>query len=148
LEQLTAGHQDAVLEFELVNRDYFAEFSTDRGDAFFAGYPARHAAVLAMQAAGTDFFHLIIDDDGATILGRVNLVDVKDGEAELGYRISRDAAGRGVATEAVGQVCRLAPGYGLRRLRAETSPDNHASRKVLLRNGFTEAAGVFTRDLR
>ena len=38
-------------------------------------------------------------------------------------------------------------GYGLRRLRAETSPDNHASREVLLRNGFTQDGDVFTRDL-
>jgi ribosomal-protein-alanine N-acetyltransferase len=51
---------------------------------------------------------------------------------------ARDFAGRGLATEAVGRVCRLARSeYGLRRLRAATTTDNAASRAVLLRNGFT-----------
>lgn len=136
LQQLTAEHEDAVLEFETVNREYFAAAIPDRGDDFFADYPARHAALLRLQAEGTDLFHVLLTDDGV-VAGRVNLVCVEDGEAELGYRIGRDFAGRGVATEAVRQVCRRArQEYGLKRLRAETSAGNHASQKVLLRNGF------------
>lgn len=135
LIRLAPEHRDAVLEFETVNRAYFAAAVPDRGDEFFAGYPARHAALLAMQEAGTDFFHLVLTDEGA-IAGRVNLVEVEDGEAELGYRIGWAYAGCGVATEAVRQVCALAHQYGLTRLRAGTAADNHASQKVLLRNGF------------
>jgi hypothetical protein len=48
LKQLTAEHADAVLQFETVNRGYFAAAVPDRGDDFFADYPARHAALLAM----------------------------------------------------------------------------------------------------
>jgi ribosomal-protein-alanine N-acetyltransferase len=137
LEQLTAQHRDAVLVFETANRDYFAAAVPDRGDDFFTDYAARHAGLLAMQAAGTDFFHVIVTEDGA-IAGRVNLVRISDGEAEVGYRIGRDFAGRGLATETLGRVCELArTAYGLRRLRAATTMDNHGSRKVLLRNGFT-----------
>lgn len=136
LEQLTAAHLDAVLEFETVNRDYFADSIPDRGDDFFADYPARHAALLRLQAGGTDLFHVVVTDDGA-IAGRVNLVNISNGEAEIGYRVGRDFAGRGLATEAVRRACHLAgTEYGLRRLRAETDVDNHGSRKVLLRNGF------------
>jgi len=136
LEQLTAEHLDAILEFETSNRDYFSAAVPDRGDGFFANYPARHASLLAMQAAGTDIFHVLVVDDGA-IAGRVNLVDIANGEAELGYRIGRAFAGRGLATEAVGRACVLARStYGLRRLRAATTADNHASRTVLQRNGF------------
>jgi RimJ/RimL family protein N-acetyltransferase len=137
LRQLTAEDLDAILQFETVNRDYFAAAVPDRGDDFFQNYPARHAALLAMQAARTDRFHVLLADDG-TIIGRVNLICICDGEAELGYRIGRDFAGRGLATEAVRRACDLARcAYGLKRLRAATTVDNHGSRKVLLRNGFT-----------
>lgn len=136
LEPLAAGHQDAVLEFETANREYFRATISDRGDAFFADYPAHHAELLARQDAGTDRFHVLITDDG-TIAGRVNLFRIADGEAELGYRVGRDFAGRGLATDAVRQVCELARAeYGLTRLRARTTDDNAASTAVLLRNGF------------
>ncbi|HEX6682025.1 MAG TPA: GNAT family N-acetyltransferase [Candidatus Limnocylindrales bacterium] len=137
IQRVTAEHRDAILEFETVNRDYFAASVPDRGDGFFADYPSRHADLLAWQAAGTDLFHVLITEDGR-VAGRVNLVGIAGGEAEVGYRIGRDFAGRGLATEAVASVCRLArTEYGLKRLRATTSPDNLASRAVLLRNGFT-----------
>ena len=137
LQQLTADHLDAVLAFETVNRDYFAATIPDRGDEFFADYPTRHAELLRLQAEGTDLFHLLLTNDG-TIAGRVNLLCISDGSAELGYRVGRDFAGRGVATEGVRRVCVLADqDYGLARLQAETGIGNHASQKVLLRNGFT-----------
>ena len=156
LQQLSAEHLDAVLEFETVNRKYFAATIPDRGDDFFADYPARHAKLLGFQAAGTDFFHVLLADDG-TIIGRVNLVRIADGEAELGYRIGGDFVRRGVATEGVRRICDLArSAYGLKRLRASTTTDNHGSRTVLLRNGFTivgeitlsgRAGNLFARDL-
>ncbi|MEV0606557.1 GNAT family N-acetyltransferase [Polymorphospora rubra] len=156
LQQLGAGHRDAVLDFETANRDYFAATVPDRGDDFFTDYPARHTALLAMQEAGTDRFHVLTADDG-TIIGRVNLTHISSGEAEIGYRIARDFAGRGLATEAVRQACHLArSAYGLERLRAATTTDNHGSRTVLLRNGFTivgettlggRPAHRFTREL-
>jgi ribosomal-protein-alanine N-acetyltransferase len=149
LVRLTAEHCDAVLAFETANREYFAATVADRGDEFFANYPARHAALLAYQEAGTDFFHLVLTGDGA-IAGRVNLVEADGGDAELGYRIGWAYAGCGVATEAVRQVCALAAGYGLTRLRAGTAADNIASQKVLARNGFravgqTAAGGLLFR---
>ena len=67
---------------------------------------------------------------------RVNLVDLADGSAELGYRIAERAAGRGLATSAVRRVCGLAStDYGLTSLRAATAPDNLASQAVLTPGG-------------
>lgn len=100
LERLTEQHRDAVLEFETANRAYFAAAVPDRGDEYFADYSARHAGLLAMQAAGTDHFHVLVMEDG-TIAGRVNLTNILNNEAEVGYRIGRDFAGRGLATAAV-----------------------------------------------
>ncbi|UUN25050.1 GNAT family N-acetyltransferase [Streptomyces sp. FIT100] len=137
LQRLRADHAPALLAFERENRAYFAASVPDRGDDYFARFDERHGALLAEQATGLCHFHLLVGGDGE-VLGRVNLVDVADGAAELGYRIAEHAAGRGLATAAVGQVCALAAEeYGLTALRAVTTLDNAGSRSVLARSGFT-----------
>lgn len=142
LERLTAGHAGALLAFERANREWFARSVPDRGDAYFAGFAAQHRALLAEQDAGTCHFHVVLDERGE-LVGRVNLVDVADGAAELGYRVGESAAGRGVATAAVAAVCRpAATTYGLRTLIAVAALDNPASRAVLTRSGFIAVADV------
>lgn len=138
LERLRAEHAPAVLAFERAHRAHFARTVPDRGDAYFtpAGFAARHAALLAEQDAGVCHFHVALEN--GTLVARVNLVDVADGSAELGYRVGADATGRGVATAAVAGICRLAArSYGLTTLTAATTLDNPASLRVLTRNGFT-----------
>ncbi|WP_189861333.1 GNAT family N-acetyltransferase [Streptomyces poonensis] len=142
LERLRADHADALLAFERENREYFARSIPDRGDAYFAEFAARHRALLDEQDAGVCHFHVVLDGDGE-LTGRVNLVDVEAGAAELGYRIGERAAGRGTATAAVREVCRLAAtAYRLSALTAITTLDNGASQTVLLRNGFTAAEDI------
>ncbi|MFJ9032550.1 GNAT family N-acetyltransferase [Streptomyces sp. NPDC102274] len=136
LERLRADHADALLVFERENRGYFARSVPDRGDTYFVEFASRHSALLAEQDAGLCHFHVLMDDRG-NLAGRVNLVDVEEGAAELGYRIGESAAGRGVATAAVEEVCRLAAtAYRLSALTAVTTLDNPASMAVLARNGF------------
>lgn len=135
IERLRADHAAALFDFELGNRAYFAESITDRGDEYFADFDRRHAELLAEQEMGTCHFHLVMQGD--EVVGRVNLVDVADGTAELGYRIAEKAAGKGLATAAVRQVSELAwNSYGLTRLRAGAAKANVGSRKVLERSGF------------
>ncbi|MWA11018.1 GNAT family N-acetyltransferase [Streptomyces sp. BA2] len=142
LQRLRADHAPALLAFERENRAYFAKYVPDRGDAYFADFDARHASLLAEQAAGACHFHVLVDAEGA-VVGRVNLVDVADGEAELGYRIAERAAGRGLATGAVRQVCGVAGAeYGLAALRAATDAGNEGSRAVLVRAGFVVVGEV------
>ncbi|MFD9689411.1 GNAT family N-acetyltransferase [Kitasatospora sp. NPDC059088] len=139
LEPLRPDHAAAVLAFELANRAWFARTVPDRGDAYFtaAGFAERHDALLAEQAEGTGRFHLVLGPDGA-LVGRINLVDLVDGSAELGYRVAESAAGQGLAKAAVALVCRLAAdAYGLHALTAATTLDNPASRAVLTGSGFT-----------
>jgi ribosomal-protein-alanine N-acetyltransferase len=143
LQRLAAGHAAALLRFEQENRAYFVRSISDRGDAYFADFATRHADLLADQAAGLHHFHLLIDDDGDTVLGRFNLVDVANGTAELGFRVAEHASGRGVATDAVRRVCDLARDtYGLRRLVASAALDNPGSLTVLRRNGFIPVGDV------
>ncbi|MEV0290480.1 MULTISPECIES: GNAT family N-acetyltransferase [unclassified Kribbella] len=140
LERLTDAHAEAVLAFERENRAYFALSIADRGDAYFEEFAVRHAALLAEQEAGICRFHVLVDATGA-VVGRVNLVDLENGSAELGYRIAEKAAGKGLATAAVRALARIAASdYGLTTLRAGTNVSNLASQAVLTRAGFRQVS--------
>ncbi|KPI31712.1 GCN5-related N-acetyltransferase [Actinobacteria bacterium OV320] len=147
LKRLHAGHAPAVLAFELANRAYFAASVSDRGDEFYDRFTDRFSALLAEQEAGICAFYVLVGEDGS-ILGRFNLYDLKDGTAELGYRVAQQVAGRGVATTTVRELCRLAAArHGLRTLRAGTSRENVASRKVLTKAGFVPVGPAGPADL-
>jgi ribosomal-protein-alanine N-acetyltransferase len=136
LQRLRAAHAPAVLAFELANRGYFAGFISDRGDEFYDQFTERHNALLAEQEAGVCACYVLVGDDGS-VLGRFNLYDIRDGTAELGYRVAQHVAGRGVATAGARQLCRLAAAqYGLHTIRAATTLANVASQKVLGKAGF------------
>ncbi len=136
LQRLRADHAAAVLAFELENRAYFALSISDRGDEFFDRFTERFTALLAEQEAGVGAFHVLVADDGA-VLGRFNLLFAGDGTAELGFRVAQRAAGRGVATATVRELCRLAAArYGLHSLRAASARANAASQRVLTKAGF------------
>lgn len=136
LQRLRADHAPAVLAFERENRAYFAGFISDRGDQFFDQFAERHNALLAEQEAGTGAYYVLVAEDGS-VLGRFNLYGLQGGTAELGYRVAQHAAGRGVATAAVRELCRLAATeYGLRTLKAVTTRENVASQRVLTKAGF------------
>lgn len=136
LQRLNAGHAPAILAFELANRAYFAASISDRGDDFFERFPDRHNDLLAEQEAGICAFYVLVAEDGS-IMGRFNLVDIKDGTAELGYRVAEHVTGRGVATTTVRELCQVAAvRHGLRTLRAATTHQNVASQKVLTKAGF------------
>ncbi|WP_420917146.1 GNAT family N-acetyltransferase [Dictyobacter halimunensis] len=146
LQLIRPNHAPALLAFEQENRAYFAASIPDRGDEFFAEFDTRYAQMLEWQAAGTDYFHLLVTE-GGEVVGRVNLFKVADGSAELGYRIAQKAAGQGLATVAVRKVRELAATeYGLTRLRARVKLDNPASRKVLERNGFVAVSELTLND--
>lgn len=103
---------------------------------------ARHAAGVAVP--------LVITLDG-TIVGQVNISDIARGafqSAHLGYWVSEECNGRGIASAAVGATVALAFGeYDLHRLQAGTLLRNHGSQTVLRRNGFNEI-GVAAKYLR
>jgi ribosomal-protein-alanine N-acetyltransferase len=147
LQPLRADHAPAVLAFELANRAYFAASISDRGDEFFDQFTDRHNALLAEQEAGIGAYYVLVAEDGS-VLGRFNLYDLQDGTAVLGYRLAQHAAGRGVATATVRELCRLAAArHGLRTLRAATSRENVASQKVLAKAGFVPAGPADPADI-
>jgi ribosomal-protein-alanine N-acetyltransferase len=136
LQRLTSDHLAAVLAFELENRAYFGRSINDRGDEFFESFPEQHDALLADQDAGVGAFYVLVEPDG-TIVGRFNLYELKEGMANVGYRIAERVAGQGVATAALRDLCRkAADDLGVRVLNAEASEANVASQRVLEKSGF------------
>jgi RimJ/RimL family protein N-acetyltransferase len=81
---------------------------------------------------------LILDDGQPVGLCSATRIPV-DGELNIGYGIAPNRQGRGITTRAIGDLVRWCAHDGrLRRLTAETAPDNIASQRVLARNGFLQ----------
>lgn len=131
-----------LTELLRANREHLAPWDPLRDEAFFSE-PVQRAGIedalgLYEQGMAVPFVVLV---DGE-VAGRVTVNAVFRGafqSANLGYWVGRAYTGRGVATAAVGAAVRVAfEDLGLHRLQAATLVHNHASRRVLARNGFTE----------
>lgn len=85
------------------------------------------------------------------LVGRINLRDIRNGKANLGYRICQSASGIGIATLTVDKIINIAPQLAIKRINAVVSETNPASEKVLLKNGFqyshTENNAVMLNDI-
>jgi len=142
LQRLRPHHEAAILDFEIANRAYFARTISDRSDDFYTNFAELYRVLLTEQEAGASFGHVLVDEHG-TVVGRFNLYDVRDGTAEVGYRVAQRVSGRGVATFGVLGLCRLAlEEYGLHTLSAATSNENVASQRVLTKAGFVAVGPV------
>ncbi|NHZ92109.1 GNAT family N-acetyltransferase [Massilia sp. CCM 8733] len=69
----------------------------------------------------------------------------RDGQVEIGYAVSPDWRGQGIATDAVAELARIAfAGGTVERVLAQIAPDNTASLRVAGKLGFE--AGATLRD--
>lgn len=76
-------------------------------------------------------------EDGA-VLGRVVAMPRSTGESEIGYTVIRDRQGQGIAFEAMSALIdHLFTHDGMRRITADTDPDNVPSNRLLEKLGFT-----------
>lgn len=90
----------------------------------------------ADHGASPGTFLVVLGDDVIGDCGWRAAPDVK-GQVELGYGLSRAYRSRGWGSAAVTALCAWSVTRdGVRSLRAETHPDNHASRRLLVRLGF------------
>ena len=70
------------------------------------------------------------------LIGSIS-VEKKDDDAEIGYMLLNEYANKGIATEAVKQVCTIAfKVLSLEQITANVFQPNIASIRVLLNNGF------------
>ncbi|HEY8594276.1 MAG TPA: GNAT family protein [Devosiaceae bacterium] len=95
-------------------------------------------------ALGSDYnFFIVLNEEGsARLVGGLTLSNVRRRAAQfvnLGYWMAQSHAGRGIMTRSVALVLPFVfDSLGLHRVHAACLPDNEASRKVLVRNGFVE----------
>ncbi len=111
---LSADDGPELYDFENQNRAYFARSVPDRGDGYFDHFDDRLEHQLVEQEAGTDLFFVVRDDEDR-VVGRVNLIDVDNGVAHLGYRVAEAAIGKGHAQAAVRLVLDEARGQASSR---------------------------------
>jgi len=130
----------ALWVFETTHRHYFESWINARPEAFYTpeGFDQALQTALQQQAADQAFHYLIWL--GGELVGRINLTQVRRGSfqsASLGYRIAPTHSGQGLASDAVHAILKKAfQAHGLQRLEATARPENPASIRVLLKNGF------------
>ncbi len=110
-----------------------ADASAERAERWIAGEPERRARCLALD--------LVIGPvDADAVWGEVGLraFDLDARRAEVGWWLTPDARGRGLAAVAVDLLATwaLAPPLGLRQLWAGIDPANAASARVAAAAGF------------
>ena len=141
LELLSEENSIDVYSFEKENREYFERNLPPRPGNYFdpEGFKEITRELLTEQTNRDVYMHLLRDSQGAMV-GRINLSVLENDQktAELGYRIGENYTNLGYASEAVKLVLDKAfHTYGLNKIVAGTATDNLASKRVLLKNGFT-----------
>lgn len=138
---MTKENSIEIYFFEKENQKYFEQNLPPRPINYFDLEIFKEITneLLVEQDNCEVYMHLIRDFQGV-IVGRINLIVFGNDKktAELGYRIGKNYTNLGYASEAVKNVLDKAFNiYGLNKIIAGTATDNFASKRVLLKNGFT-----------
>lgn len=140
---ISPGDCEALTELQVANRDFLSPWVPVRTEDYFTveGQRADVQAALARHRRGEAMPWVILDDEG-TVAGRLTLSGITRGpfqSGNMGYWVSEDRTGRGLATEAVRVAIACAYiNLGLHRVQAETLVANVASQNVLARTGFQQ----------
>ena len=136
IRPLVPADAEELTEVYRTNREFLRPFEPTRPEEFFTAKLQRRR----IERVGDDQWRWAIED-GGRIVGVISLGDVIRESLQLGnigYFVAQQSNGRGLATRAVADVVQFAFGEaGLHRLEAGTLPDNHASQRVLEKNGFS-----------
>lgn len=141
IEKLTRTHFKKLFTFELENRFFFETMVPSRGDDYYdyETFKLKNEALLEEQNEGISHFYLIFDE-GGSILGRINLVDINpiEGVGSIGYRMGEIHTGKGIAVHALKMLLKKVPQLGVKHIKAMTTINNIASQRVLEKNGFSQ----------
>ena len=137
------GDGRALSDLLVRNRAFLAPWSPIRADGYetVAGQRTDIDLVLEQHRRGGTVPFVVLDDDGQ-VAGRLTLSGIVRGSfrsCAMGYWLSENRTGRGLATRAVAAALGHAfDELGLHRVQAETLVQNTASQRVLARNGFVQ----------
>ena len=126
----------------LANREFMAPWEPSRDASYFTEQHQHDELTITRKRFEQNLALPCVIVHEGKIVGRVNLNNIVHGvfcSADLGYWVSREYNGRGVATAAVAAIVRRAfDELGLHRIQAGTLLHNLGSQQVLLRNAFTQ----------
>ena len=144
LRPLQRGDIPALARLVRANRTFLAASGPLRPEEYFTDEGQERAVLASLEAAehGTAFPMVIVDGSGDALVGTLNLNSIIRGafqSASIGYWVSQERNGEGIASAAVAAAKRVAfEELGLHRIQGETLVDNRASQRVLLKNGFAQ----------
>ena len=96
--------------------------------------------MVSENEAITGIYWAIVCD--GKLIGSIS-VEKKDDDAEIGYMILNEYTNKGIATEAVKQICPIAfKVLSLEQITANVFQPNIASIRVLLKNGFKYKSAI------
>ncbi|HSP46690.1 MAG TPA: GNAT family N-acetyltransferase [Clostridiaceae bacterium] len=151
LEEKDAG---MVLEYYDRNREFLKEWEPVRTDAFYE--KAFHEKELRedmkkMEKREGLRLWIFLKGEETRVIGAVAFSNIVRGvfqSCHLGYKLDRDAVGKGYAREAVARGVRIMfDEHHLHRIEANIMPRNTSSRRVVESLGF-EAEGLARKYLR
>ncbi|WP_406347030.1 GNAT family N-acetyltransferase [Streptomyces sp. NBC_00648] len=144
MREVSPGDAVGLAETLRRNRVSMRPFEPYRPEDFYTehGQRERISGLLAEREAGRLRPYVLIETATGTPVGAVNLGSIALGpfrSGGVGYWVDQAWAGRGLATAAVKEVCRIArEELGLHRVEAGTLVDNTASQRVLAKAGFEQ----------
>ena len=138
---VTQDDAPVLAELLWVNRYFLAPWEPIRDEDNYTveGQRTTIKSALERYRQGITVPSVILDEEGR-VVGRITLNEIVRGafqSCHLGYWLSADANGRGLATAAARDMIRVAfEELGLHRIQAGTLLHNVRSQGVLERNGF------------
>ncbi|MEU7556433.1 GNAT family protein [Streptomyces sp. NPDC044571] len=138
------GDAAALADTLTRNRAYMAPFEPWRSEVFYteAGQRARIEGLLAERDGGRLAPYVLVEAETGAAVGAINLGSISLGpfrSGGVGYWVDQAWTGKGLATAALEEVCRIARDeLALHRVEAGTLVDNLASQRVLAKAGFEQ----------
>ncbi|MDD9177601.1 MULTISPECIES: GNAT family N-acetyltransferase [Aliivibrio] len=142
LQLLKTEDAEALLEFELVNQEWFESYIEARDEDFFTEEGIKeHIDFYLSEYEQDRIYPMLLKNVQGTICGRANLYNINREKESgfIGYRIGEEFISQGLATYATEVLINVArETLALSELIATATTDNLASQRVLSKNGFKQ----------
>ncbi|WP_175989715.1 GNAT family N-acetyltransferase [Bacillus sp. Marseille-Q1617] len=149
----TLADAEAMLAFELENREFFKDFSPLMKDDFYTLQSQKDRVERTKKRMENDEYYAfgIFHNDTDELIGNISLSDVIRGPLQccyIGYSVSKKQNGKGYTTEAVQLVVDYAfKELNLHRVEAGVMLHNIASMRVLEKARFHKE-GIFIKNVK
>ncbi|MGD0195130.1 MAG: GNAT family N-acetyltransferase [Candidatus Dormibacteria bacterium] len=136
LHAVDVAEADRIVAQRAGPNDVWADDFPFEGDVGAVGM-FLHASATQGEQSPFGFYRVTRLSDGQAIGGLGFKGWPEGGCVEIGYGLVPSARGNGYAAEAVIALLALAAGHGVSKVIAETTLDNIASQRTLVRAGFS-----------